>query len=203
MEDFPDLAALHAELRKCRRCAEAGHPIESLPVFSGTSLARMMLIGQAPGVSEAESRRPFGGDAGRRLFRWLERAGWDETNFREACYITSVTKCFPGKAANGGGDRVPSVAEQKLCRPWLEAELAFVRPVLIIPVGMLAIRLFYPPQTRLDEIIGESIMDVEGRTIVPLPHPSGASRWHAEPKNVGKMERALSLLRTIRLDLDH
>lgn len=202
MLQSPDLETLQAELRGCRRCADAGYRIESRPVFSGKESARVMLIGQAPGITEAGSLRPFGGDAGRRLFRWLERAGWVEAVFRETCYITSVTKCFPGKAASGSGDRVPTSAEQKLCRPWLDAELAFVRPVVIIPVGMVAIRLFFPVGARLDEIIGTSIKDAQDRTIVPLPHPSGASRWHNDPKNVGKIEQAISLLRGLRLSLE-
>jgi uracil-DNA glycosylase len=202
MSQAPDLETLHTELRQCRRCAEAGYHIASKPVFSGRQTAKVMLIGQAPGITEAETLRPFGGDAGRRLFRWLERAGWGATHFRETCYITSVTKCFPGKAMSVSGDRVPSAAEQKLCRSWLDAELTLVRPVVVIPVGMLAIRLFYPPDARLDEIIGTSIIDGQGRRVVPLPHPSGASRWHNDPKNVGKIEHAIFLLRGLRLELE-
>jgi len=202
MWQAPDVASLQTELRQCRRCAESGYPIGSRPVFSGEQTAKVMLIGQAPGVTEAETLRPFGGDAGRRLFRWLERAGWTEDMFRATCYITSVTKCFPGKAASGSGDRVPSAAEQKLCRPWLDAELALVQPVLLILVGMLAIRLFYPPDVRLDDVIGTSTVDALKRTIVPLPHPSGASRWHNDPKNSGKIERALFLLRRFRMEME-
>lgn len=161
-----------------------------------------MLIGQAPGIMEAESRRPFAGDAGRRLFKWLERAGWDEQAFRETCYMTSITKCFPGKASSGSGDRVPTSAEQRLCRPWLDGELAFIQPRVIVPVGMLAIRLFYPPKTKLEDVIGSLISDGMGRQIVPLPHPSGASRWHSDPKNIGRVELAISVLRALKLELD-
>jgi uracil-DNA glycosylase family 4 len=202
MADAPTLDALHAELRQCRRCLEGGHRIESMPVFSGPPTARLMLIGQAPGVTEARSRRPFGGDAGRRLFQWLSRAGWDEAGFRARCYITSVTKCFPGKAASGGGDRVATSAEQKLCRPWLDAELALIKPAVIVPVGMLAIRLFYPPDVKLEVVVGKTIVDNAGRRIVPLPHPSGASRWPNDPRNLGKIEAALFALKIIKVELD-
>lgn len=199
--DYPDLASLHAALNACRLCAEAGHSIGSLPIFSGPPTARVMLIGQAPGQTEENVRRPFNGDAGRRLFRWLQRAGWEERTFREMCYITAVTKCFPGKARSGSGDRVPSAAEQKLCRPWLDAELWLVQPRLIIPVGALAIKLFFPADAKLEDVIGTSIVDEQGRRIVPLPHPSGASRWHADPKNVGRIEQAIYELRLLRQDL--
>lgn len=198
---YSDIASLHLALDQCRLCANAGHRIEGLPVFSHVQSSRVMLIGQAPGPTEAEVRRPFNGDAGQRLFRWLKRAGWSEDEFRETCYISAVTKCFPGKQASGKGDRVPSAAEQKLCRPWLDAELALIRPELIIPVGSLAIRLFYPAGTKLDEVIGDSIKDEQGRHILPLPHPSGASRWHSDPVNIGRLEKALFRLRMLRAEL--
>lgn len=198
--NYLDLASLHHALCACCRCQEAGHPIEPWPVFSGSPGARVMLIGQAPGLQEQNARRPFSGDAGRRLFRWLQRAGWDERSFRETCYITAVTKCFPGRAKSGGGDRVPSAAEQKLCRPWLEAELRLIEPQLIIPVGTLAIKLFYPPGVKLEEVIGAAKVDEHGRHIVPLPHPSGASRWHNDPKNIGRIEQAIFQLRLLKQD---
>jgi uracil-DNA glycosylase len=198
---YSDMASLHANLNTCRLCAEAGHHIESLPVFSKVQSSRVMLIGQAPGPTEADTRRPFNGEAGKRLFRWLRRAGWDEDKFRETCYISAVTKCFPGKQASGKGDRVPSVAEQKLCRPWLDTELVLIKPELIIPVGSLAIKLFYQSDVKLEDIIGEMIIDAQGRRIVPLPHPSGASRWHNEPANIGRIEKALFQLKMLKIEL--
>jgi uracil-DNA glycosylase len=198
---FTDMASLHAAIDQCRRCGAAGHHIEGLPVFSEIHQARIMLIGQAPGPSEAEVRRPFNGDAGKRLFRWLQRAGWTESSFRKTAYISAVTKCFPGKQTSGKGDRVPSVAEQKLCRPWLDAEITLIKPELIIPVGSLAIKLFYPADVKLEDIIGQTMVDGEGRRIVPLPHPSGASRWHADPANVGRLETALFRLKMLKAEM--
>ena len=201
MAEYTDLESLHAALSKCRLCAEAGYRIESRPIFSGPPSARLMVIGQAPGEAEAPAGQPFSGDAGRRLFRWLERAGWDEETFRATCYITSVTKCFPGRRPTGEGDRVPTAAERRLCRPWLEGELSLVRPEVIVPVGRLAVQGFYPPETRLADVVGSSIVDEQGRHIVPLPHPSGASRWLNDRRNVGRVEQAILILRRLRLEL--
>jgi uracil-DNA glycosylase len=198
---YTGMAALHADLDHCRLCSEAGYHIEGLPVFSHLQSSRVMLIGQAPGPTEAQVRRPFNGEAGKRLFKWLQRAGWSEASFREQCYITAVTKCFPGKQPNGNGDRVPSVAEQKLCRRWLNAEMALIKPELIIPVGSLAIKQFYPPTMKLEEVIGETITDDQGRRILPLPHPSGASRWHMDPANVGRIEKAIFRLKMLKAEL--
>ncbi len=113
-----------------------------------------MLIGQAPGPTEAVVKRPFNAGSGRRLFQWLGEAGWDEAEFRTSAYMTAVTKCYPGRNDNGKGDRVATPFEQALCRPWLEQEIRLVNPRLMILVGGLAIKLLYPPNTRLNEIIG-------------------------------------------------
>ncbi len=219
------LAELHDEMRACRRCLAAGHAISPGAIFHGPATAQVMLIGQAPGVTEVTAQRPFNAGSGRRLFQWLGQAGWDEAEFRATQYMTAVTKCYPGKDKAGKGDRVPSPAEQTLCRPFLEQEIALVRPRLMILVGGLAIKLLYPPQTRLDEVIGTAVyfpptalanpvnFDLaqgvlltgfddtrpgDGRWVVPLPHPSGASLWPNKPANKALLDRALAILSHIR-----
>ena len=146
--------ALHDELRGCRRCLEEGYWIAPGPVFSRGAGAGLMLIGQAPGPTEAVVKRPFNAGSGKRLFKWLAEAGWDEAEFRATAYMTAITKCYPGRSDSGKGDRVATPFEQALCRPWLEQELRLVNPRLLILVGGLAIRLLYPANVRLDEIIG-------------------------------------------------
>ncbi len=145
---------LHGELRDCRRCLEEGYWIAPGPVFSRGAGAGLMLIGQAPGPTEAIVKRPFNAGSGKRLFKWLAEAGWDEAEFRATAYMTAITKCYPGRSDSGKGDRVATPFEQALCRPWLEQELRLVNPRLLILVGGLAIRLLYPANVRLDEIIG-------------------------------------------------
>ncbi len=200
MKPETPLAAFQADLRQCRRCLEAGHPITPGPVFSGAPGAQIMLIGQAPGVTEAVVKRPFNAGAGKRLFTWLAQAGIDEADFRATQYMTSVTKCFPGKAARSGGDRVPSKEEQALCRDWLEREIALVDPRVILLVGRLAIGLFIP-HTQLSDVIGKRF-EHEGRSLIPLPHPSGASTWHHAPAHRALLTRALALVAKARMSLD-
>lgn len=153
-----------------------------------------MTIGQAPGVTEVEAGRPFNAGSGSRLFEWLADAGLEEGRFRRTQYMTSVTKCFPGKAANGSGDRVPSRDEQKLCRPFLDREIELVDPSLIIPIGRLAINLFFPSTQPLQQIIGIEL-ERDGRWIVPLPHPSGASRWHQTEDHRALIQKAIERIR--------
>ncbi len=156
-----------------------------------------MLVGQAPGRVEAEGGKPFAGRAGKTLFRWLERAGIDETTARENIYIAAVTRCYPGPHAGGRGDRVPTRAEQEQCGDWLQRELTIIRPRLLIPVGRLAIEQFLPP-IPLDQLIGKvhQVKHAGGTSrAIPLPHPSGASSWVHMPGNKALVDRALQLIK--------
>jgi uracil-DNA glycosylase len=187
--------ALQSEMRACRKCAQAGYWIQPPAVTQGVGSARMMTIGQAPGITEVEAGRPFNAGAGKRLFQWLSQAGIDENWFRTTQYMTSVTKCYPGRAKGGSGDRVPSRAEQKLCSPFLEEECRLVNPEVIIPVGRLAIGLFYPKTMKLTEIIGTQKQTENDAWVIPLPHSSGASRWHQTEDNRALIEKAIVLIR--------
>jgi uracil-DNA glycosylase len=190
------LDALHTEMRTCRRCLEAGFSITPGAIFSGPASARVMTVGQAPGITEVEAQRPFNASSGRRLFQWLAEAGWDEDDFRATQYMTAITKCYPGKSPGGKGDRAPSRTEQKLCAPFLKRELAQVQPEIIIPVGGLAVRRFLG-QVKLADVVGTAIQDKRGRWIVPLPHPSGASLWLNKPEHQTLVRYAIKRLRAI------
>jgi uracil-DNA glycosylase len=157
-----------------------------------------MIVGQAPGVTEVTVQRPFNASAGRRLFQWLAEAGWDEDEFRVAQYMTSITKCYPGRqpSARSKGDRVPTAAERKLCASFLERELEIVRPELLIPVGGLAIKRFLR-RGKLVEIVGQ-VYERDGHCIVPFPHPSGASLWLNRPENRALVQQAIHHLQGLR-----
>jgi uracil-DNA glycosylase len=195
------LAQLYREMRSCQKCLDAGYAITPGAVFAGPASARVMIIGQAPGVTEAEVKRPFNGTSGTRLFQWLAEVGWEEDDFRGCHYMTAVTKCYPGRGKGGKGDRVPSRAEQKLCRPFLKQELALVAPEVIVPVGRLAIELFFEGKFKLVDVVGTSRQDRQGRKIVPLPHPSGASLWLNRPAHQTRVAQALEVLRRLREEL--
>jgi uracil-DNA glycosylase len=195
-----ELLELQAQLRACQKCLAAGYWIARGPVVHGLHTAKVMTIGQAPGRTEAEVKRPFNAGSGRRLFKWLAEAGFDEAEFRATQYMAAVTRCFPGKSAGGHGDRVPSPEEQALCRPWLDQEIALVNPRLIIPIGKLAIGLFLDPRLSLEDVIGTQT-EYEGRVIIPLPHPSGASTWPNKPENAARIKTALRLIARQRLIL--
>ena len=191
---------LQTEMRVCRVCIDEGFEAYPDAVTQGAYSAKIMTVGQAPGITEIDAKRPFNAGSGKRLFQWLGEAGIDEDWFRSTQYMTSVTKCYPGKAKNGGGDRVPSRIEQGFCRPFFERELAIIQPKLIIPIGKLAISLFYPKKLKLTEMIGTKI-ESHGSWVVPLPHSSGASRWHQIEENRVLINQAINLIRAQYEDL--
>ena len=202
MAALATLARLHRDILACTRCVEAGYLAAAAPVLSGYADNRIMLIGQAPGAVEAVRRLPFQGRSGKVLMAWLGRAGFaSEAQARRQVYMTSITKCFPGKGS-GGGDRRPSRAEVDLCRSHLDRQLALVKPQLLILVGGLAHQRFVPGLGRAEVVELDAGRELSGRTrtrplLVPLPHPSGASRWLNVPENRALLDRALRRLRPV------
>lgn len=190
-----DAFARHLELLyACRACPNvAGSPVTG-PV-RGT---RVLLVGQAPGPHEAKHSKPFAYTAGKRMFGWFaEGLGMPEEEFRERVYIAAVIRCFPGKDAKAGGDRVPDALEIARCGEHLDREIAMLAPKLVIAVGTLA----------ASQLVGISqLKDAVGRIhsakragrkfdVVVLPHPSGRSTWLNKPENAKLLRRSLELIR--------
>jgi len=187
---YRSIASLQRDNRVCRACAEAGHPIGSLPVFEGHAGQRAYLFGLAPGIVEGEERRPWRGRAGKALRRWLEM---DEERFCATFYCAAVTRCYPGKPLSGRGDRTTTPEERRLCSFWQEWELRLLRPALLVPVGGVAIKRLLGFDSLV--CVGERI-ELDGTVAIPLPHPSGASGWLNDAANRARLERATGLLRS-------
>jgi len=183
------LTRLHRDIRACTRCADAGFIPRAFPIVAGKASDRIMIVGQAPGAVELTTGLPFSGRAGAELRRWLARAGIDEDHLP---YRSAITKCFPGKAPSGAGDRKPSPAEIANCAPWLVRELAIVRPRVLVLLGQMATRRFWGKVT-LEDAVGKSRRDAD-RVLIPLPHPSGASRWLNDPAHRRLLDRGLRIL---------
>jgi uracil-DNA glycosylase len=187
---YRSLASLQRDNRVCRACVEAGYPLESLPVVQPYTGQRAYIHGQAPGALEGEQRLPWRGRAGRTLRRWL---AMDEDEFYATFYCASVTRCYPGKSPSGSGDRTPSPREQELCSFWREWELRLICPELILTVGGLSARRLLGV-TSLSENIGRRF-ELDGAVTIPLPHPSGTSRWLNDPANRERLAGALDVVK--------
>src|SRR3954462_1781765 len=187
---YRSMRSLQRDNRVCRACTEAGYPLESRPIVQPYEGQRAYMFGQAPGVVEGEERRPWRGRAGRTLRRWLEL---DEEQFYATFYCASVTRCYPGSAPSGRGDRTPTPREQELCAFWREWELRLVEPELIVPVGGLAARRLLGLKS-VTEAVGRRF-ELDGLVAIPLPHPSGASGWLNDPANRRLVAGAAKLVR--------
>lgn len=197
------LGELRAAISGCRACAQAGYFIDGPPLLRiGPCPAPVFVLGQAPALVHARNpdNPPF--SPGRHgqpspLWKWIEQASLPEQEFRALAYMTAVTRCYPGPARSGGGDRRPSTAEQRLCRPFWTRELVLVRPQLIISLGTMALEAL-GVRSRLDEAVGQllAVTTPDERTLplIPLPHPSGVSRWLNAPANRAQLDRGLALL---------
>jgi uracil-DNA glycosylase family 4 len=186
---YRSLVSLQRDNRRCRSCAEAGFPLESTPIFEGRATQLAYLYGQAPGIVEAGELRPWRGRAGRTLRAWLEM---DEEAFYATFYCASVTRCYPGRAPSGRGDRAPTTAKQALCAAWREHELRLLRPKLVVTVGRLALRRLLSIE-RLTDAIGVRF-ELDGSPVIPLPHPSGVSGWLNDAANRTRFGAAVGLV---------
>jgi uracil-DNA glycosylase len=187
---YRSLPGLQRANSRCRRCVEAGFPLGSWPVVEGHAGQRAYLLGQAPGIVEGDERRPWRGRAGAALRRWLRL---DEESFYDTFYCAAVTRCYPGRASSGRGDRAPTRREQELCTPWREQELRLLRPDLIVTVGGLALRRLLG-MAALTDAIGKSYV-LHDAIVIPLPHPSGASGWLNDPENRARLGKAAAHVR--------
>ncbi|HVU79276.1 MAG TPA: uracil-DNA glycosylase family protein [Gaiellaceae bacterium] len=190
MKRYRTIEGLKRDQRVCRACVEAGYPLESLPVIAPGEGQRAYLFGQAPGIVEGEERLPWRGRAGKTLRRWL---AMEEDEFYATFYCASVTRCYPGRPANGRGDRTPTPEEQQLCERWRDHELRLLEPRLVVTVGGLAARRLLGVKS-VTECVGLRY-ELGGAVAIPLPHPSGASSWLNVAANRDRVATAVDAIK--------
>src|SRR5688572_6973057 len=186
------LVALQRQLAACRLCQSAGLLPRVSPIVGHQGPRKLLLLGQAPGERSDRDGIPFAGSSGRVLESWLQKAGFPPGALRTSVHLTSVTRCDPGRARSGQGDRPPSRAERAFCARWWRKEIELIRPRVILLAGKMAIEEFYPP-APLEQLVG-TWKEHEGAHLLPLPHPSGVSRWLNDPTHRALLDRALAQL---------
>ncbi len=186
------LRVLHQRILNCRLCEEHGYIPVARPLVHGHASDRVMVIGQAPGHRSVAKGRSFSGPGGSILQKWLEQAGFPRGYLHEHTYLSSLTRCDPGRNPRGDGDRRPSPQEVALCRPFLEAELELLQPKVVLLVGAMAIEAYFG-KAKLEDVIG-TFQERDGMMFLPLPHPSGVSRWLNDAEHLKLLQRALDIL---------
>ena len=194
------LTLVQQEIRACTNCVAAGFIPAANPIFQGHAGQCLMVVGQAPGPRASASGEPYRGATGKALQAWLTRAGFAEGALHRDFYLTSLTKCFPGPARHGGqGDRPPSAAEIRFCREHLDREIALVQPEIVLALGRMSAERLDPTVRgqALAEVVG-TLRPVERADhaflVLPLPHPSGVSRWLNQPRHRARLDVALEQL---------
>ena len=164
----------------------------------GAGRASMMFVGEQPGDQEDRAGRPFVGPAGKTLDKALAEAGIA----RRDLYVTNAVKHFkwepPGKRRK---HKKPSATEIAACRPWLEAEIAVVKPRVIICLGATAAQAAFGKAVRLNELRGRPWSTSIAPIVFVTVHPSAVLR-HPDPVEREREYRGfVEDLRSIRLHL--
>lgn len=192
------LAALADACRQCQRCPLATGRTQVV-LARGNPVARLLLIGEAPGAEEDRCGLPFVGRSGQLLDRLLREAGLDQ---ERDLYIVNGIKCRPPD------NRRPTPAELAACRPWLEQQIALVDPALILLVGASALQTVLGVKGGITRLRGQWLTGegalLAGRFLMPLFHPSyllrNASEAEGSPRWLSRADLAATRRRLDRLD---
>ena len=166
--DLPSFGSFE-ELRRvalaCTRCPLAA--TRTQVVFgAGDPHAQLMFVGEGPGEQEDLTGEPFVGRAGRLLTGLIEGIGLD----RDSVYIANVVKCRPP------GNRDPLPFEIESCRGYLEAQLEFVDPAVVVTLGNFATKLLLDTKEGITRLRGRELPYREHAVLIPMLHPSAVLR---------------------------
>jgi uracil-DNA glycosylase family protein len=168
----PTLPRLRRAAEECRGCPLYESATQT--VFGeGSRQAKVMLVGEQPGDREDIEGHPFVGPAGRLLDRALEEAGIA----RSEAYITNVVKHF--KYTMRGKRRIhrrPDAEEIAACRPWLDAELAVMKPRVLVALGATAAKALLGPSFKVTKQRGEFVESNMAPLATGTVHPSSILR---------------------------
>jgi uracil-DNA glycosylase len=189
----PSLPKLREAAAGCRACPLWEHATQT--VFgAGSRSSVAMFVGEQPGDREDREGAPFVGPAGRVLDEALAQAGID----RRAVYVTNAVKHF--KWEPRGKRRIhakPSWSELAACRPWLEAELAVVRPEVLVCLGATAAQTLLGRQFRVTKQRGEWIDSDLAAHVTATIHPSAILRQRDDESRHEEMTKFVEDLKLV------
>jgi uracil-DNA glycosylase family protein len=187
------LPALREAVQSCRGCDLYQLATQAV-LGEGKRSSVIMFVGEQPGDTEDRQGRPFVGPAGRLFDHALEDAGID----RSAVYVTNAVKHF--KFEERGKRRIhkkPSTSETMACRPWLEAEVAVVRPQILVCLGATAAQAVFGPDHRVTRDRGQIVKHPWAPQATSTIHPSAILRAQDEQREV-EYQRFVDDLKKVR-----
>ena len=144
------------------KVSDLSNSINKIVVSRGNPIAKLMIIGEAPGAKEEELGEPFVGRSGKLLDKLLQNVGID---INQDVYFCNVVKCRPPQ------NRRPTKAEIQENLPWLYQQIKLVNPRVIVLVGATALEAILKIKSRISILRGKWI-DWEDRLVMPVFHPS-------------------------------
>ena len=158
---FVSLEAAQIAASGCRQCGLCNER-KNVVFARGNPEANLMIIGEGPGRYEDETGLPFVGKAGQLLDKILASVGIE----KDSVYICNIVKCRPPQ------NRVPTGEEMAACRPYLEAQLHFVRPKLILLAGSTAVQAVLQVKDPISRIRGKWFEHTNSAKVMAVFHPS-------------------------------
>jgi uracil-DNA glycosylase family 4 len=159
---WQNLEEAKVEALECTKCSLSSGRTQVV-WLDGNIASDLMFVGEAPGYHEDRQGRPFVGAAGQLLDNLLAGIGLDRTK----CVICNVLKCRPP------ANRNPEPEEIELCSPYLEAQIRFIRPSIIVPLGNFATRFLLNKRLWISHVRGRKF-EAYGATVIPTFHPASA-----------------------------
>ena len=156
-ETLEDIRREAVACRRCPLCAGRTNVVFGV----GNPRARLMFVGEGPGVEEDRQGEPFVGAAGKLLTRWIERIGMT----RQDVYIGNIVKCRPP------GNRAPFPDEAAACLPYLRRQIRAIRPAVICTLGAVALNHLLGNNDRITRARG-TWRDLDGIPVLPTYHPA-------------------------------
>lgn len=218
-ENVSPLEQFDTDLGACRKCEGilyrkfvggrvSDERVQPRPIVSGLRQRPIMLIGQAPGLTEYQTGKSFQGPAGQEIRAVFAECGVTSERFPRVVQTSAVVKCFPGsklvpsrrKPGVHREDEKPSATMIKNCRPLLERQIVLCDPDVIVLLGGLPLQVFLRmsgavcTKAELAAFVGR-IVQWGKRKVIPFPHTSGSSFWLNDPANRQLFAAAKSLLR--------
>ncbi|HYY30300.1 MAG TPA: UdgX family uracil-DNA binding protein [Chthoniobacterales bacterium] len=195
---FTDLSHARLSAESCKNCALWKHATQT--VFGeGPAPALVMLVGEQPGDQEDVRGHPFVGPAGKLLNDALEQAGLD----RALAYVTNAVKHFKWEPlGNRRLHKKPTAREIEACRPWLLAELEFVRPQVVVSLGATATTCLLGKEFRVTVNRGQFIKSSEGLNVFVTVHPSAILRSQDKETRQSEFKHFVEDLKKVVVLLD-
>ncbi|MFW6075546.1 MAG: uracil-DNA glycosylase, partial [Chloroflexota bacterium] len=172
---YANIEEVRRDALDCEACRRS--ETRSQVVFgAGPPDAKLMVIGEAPSGTDDRTGLPFTGPAGGVLDLVLERAG----TARDEVWITNLVRCYAGRVRDGREENRPVRNDEiRACSVWLDLEIQYVDPLVILAVGAPATKVLISPQIKVSEQRGQAHTRPDGRTVIPTVQPAYLMRMRA------------------------